>query len=996
MKSSFDTEYKRLNTEQKQAVDAIEGPVMVIAGPGTGKTQILSLRIANILKKTDTSPDSILALTFTESGVQSMRKRLTSLIGSSAYAVEINTFHSFANAVIRGNPESFPHIIGAKDITEIKQISLIEEILKESKKFDILKPFGDPLYYVRAIKSAISELKREGVSTEAFKKIVEGKKQEFENIGDLYYESGVHEGKMRGGYKDLEKQISKNKELLRVYEMYQEKLREQKLYDFEDMIVEVLRVLGTDENLLLSLQENYQYILVDEHQDTNNAQNKILELLASYHAPRPNLFVVGDDKQSIFRFQGASLENFYYFKHLYPEAKIISLRENYRSSQTILDTAHSLLAGEVPLWGNQKCDEKNIDVYSFSSEQVESYFVREDVIRKIEAGVPPHEIAVLYRDNRDAFLFADMFEKAGIPFRIESDQDIFAHTVIRKFLIILGAIESFGENEKLAHALHVDTLEIDSLDAYKLIKSAHQKRKKTLYDIIQDEKLHKELHIADPKRIKMLAGNLSSWVKKSKNTELVQFLEYVLKESGLLKQVLNSPHAQEELDVIENFFGEVRSLLTLNPGAQLKDFFDYLNTLKEHNLFIKKKKTGGREGFVRLMTAHRSKGLEFEYVYVVHGRDGKWGGKKSRELLPLLPDVYKLFAHENALEDDKESDERRLFYVALTRAKKHIALTYARESDDGKEQIPSRFINEIDEKYISIVDTTPTEELFIAKRGEILGETREKKGYSLKDKEFVTDLFVKQGLSVTALNNYLACPWRYFYRNLIRLPEPVDAHLMYGTAVHDTLEYLFKKLRVDENLSKQDVVDYFEKILNTQPMKQEDIERYHERGKEAIGGWYDTYNERWITRTLTELPVRGVVFDENITLTGKIDKLEFLSDSEVNVVDYKTGKVKTRNTILGKTKNADGGLWRQIVFYKILLEKYKDGIYDMVSAEIDFVEPHTNGEYKKEKFTVEQEDVDDLKQIISDSAKEILDLSFWDRRCEEKGCEYCALRDLID
>ncbi|MFM2357453.1 MAG: hypothetical protein RJA61_190, partial [Candidatus Parcubacteria bacterium] len=362
--SLFDSAYKTLNKAQKQAVDTIEGPVMVVAGPGTGKTQILTLRIANILLKTDTAPENILALTFTESGVLSMRKRLSRIIGTVAYRVSINTFHGFANEIIQNNPEEFPHIIGSRSTTDIEQIGIVEKILQEND-FEFLKPYGDQNYFVKPILSGINDLKREGIDTENFKGLIKKAQDEFVSIVDLYHEKGAHKGKMKGVYKDLEKVISKNKELSKIYDIYESSLRKAKLYDYNDMIMEVLRALRSNEDLLLRLQEQHQYILVDEHQDTNNAQNKILELLASHFAPRPNLFVVGDEKQAIFRFQGASLENFLYFKKLYPETVLISLVENYRSTQSILDGAHSMLPGEIVLKAQKFEKQKPLSLYAF-------------------------------------------------------------------------------------------------------------------------------------------------------------------------------------------------------------------------------------------------------------------------------------------------------------------------------------------------------------------------------------------------------------------------------------------------------------------------------------------------------------------------------------------------------------------------------------------------------------------------------------------------------
>ncbi len=992
--SEFTKLYQKLNPEQKRAVDAIEGPVMVVAGPGTGKTQILTLRIANILLKTDTAPENILALTFTESGVSSMRKRLADIIGAPAYRVLISTFHGFSNDIIQNNPEEFPHIIGSRSITEVEQITLIEEIL-EKEKLTLLKPAGDPLYFVRGILGGINELKREGVSLDEFDALLKKSEKAFKQAPDLYHEKGAHKGKMKGEYKDREKQIAKNKELAVVYDAYEKLLRLSKLYDYNDMIVLTLRALRSNEDLLLRLQENSQYILVDEHQDTNNAQNKILLLLSSHFAPRPNLFVVGDEKQSIFRFQGASLENFLYFKHLYPEAELITLKENYRSTQSILDSAGSLIPGEFALRANSKHALKPIELYALKKPAYEHYFVARSIQKLVEDGVDPHEIAVLYRDNKDALEVAGSLKKSGILFQVESDQNVFNESSIRKLLIIARAVQNYGDDRALSEYFHLDFFNIEPLDVFKILRSASQKIKYSLFDIMSDEKLLKDIELSSTEALKESFEKLSHLVKRNTNQNLEGFFEEALRLSGLLAQILQSPRAEEELDTIDSFMTEVRAFIRSKPDARLFDFFSYLKTLETHKILIKKKKGGGRPGYVRLMTAHRSKGLEFEYVFIIHAHDGKWGNKHRVELLKLLPEVYSLFEKKTESEQDGNDDERRLMYVALTRAKKHVTVSYSRESEEGKEGLLSQFISEIDSKLISVMNAELFEKEFEEKRGEFYKYVEVRKGEPFKDKGFVREHFTVQGLSVSALNNYLSCPWKYFYRNLIRLPEPIEPHLMYGTAVHEALNQLFRKLRIEEGFTKKDFVTHFIQKLSTEPFQKDDLKRYKERGEEVLSAWYDEYSSRWITNTLTEFAIRHVPLTPDIILTGKLDKLELLSEREVNVVDYKTGKPKTRNQILGKTKDADGSISRQLVFYKILLDKFKDGEYEMVSGEIDFIEPTESGKYVKEKFTVTKDDTDDLIETIERVGNEILTLSFWDKHCDDKDCEYCRLREMI-
>src|SRR3989344_2064300 len=421
----FEERYKALNKEQKEAVDTIEGPVLVVAGPGTGKTEILTLRIANILKKTDTKPENILALTFTDAASGNMRRRLISLIEASAYRVNIETFHSFCNKIIKDYPEYFPTIIGSSNITEVESVDILEGLI-EKLLLQILNPWGDPFYYIRDIYKKIEELKREGISPEKFTELLAKEERRFKSRDDLIHEKGAHKGKMKSEHKDFERQLEKNKELAMVYAAYQ-------------------KILG------------------DEHQDTNNAQNKILEMMGDFHK-NPNIFIVGYEKQAIFRFQGASIENFNYFKKLYPKAKLVRLGINYRSGQNILDAAHSLLSPGGQLISSDKKKVSNIKVGEFTDKNVELYFIAEKIKELLKKNVSPKEITILYRSNKEAFPLAEVLEKSGIIYSIESDENLLGERFVRKILAILLAIENFENDQFLVPVLHIEEFDIDPVD----------------------------------------------------------------------------------------------------------------------------------------------------------------------------------------------------------------------------------------------------------------------------------------------------------------------------------------------------------------------------------------------------------------------------------------------------------------------------------------------------------------------------------------------------
>ena len=331
----FQNEYVKLNPQQKKAVDTTEGPVMVIAGPGTGKTQILAMRIANILKSTQVNPSNILALTFTNSGVYQMKKRLLEIIGIESYKIHIHTFHSFSNEIIKSYPEIFANINEINQLTDLEQAQIVRKII-DSSNLKILKPLKAPYLYAKSIIKSIGELKQEGISPNNFDQVISKEVKSLKNNSDHVHEKGVSKGKVKVKYIEEKHRLNKNCELAKIYTKYQKELETSSKYDYADMILFVLNAFKDNGELLSIYQEKFQYILVDEFQDTNSAQNEIIKVLLSFHN-RPNIFVVGDDEQSIFRFQGASLENILFFSNTYPDTEIIILKNNYRIVQKILD-----------------------------------------------------------------------------------------------------------------------------------------------------------------------------------------------------------------------------------------------------------------------------------------------------------------------------------------------------------------------------------------------------------------------------------------------------------------------------------------------------------------------------------------------------------------------------------------------------------------------------------------------------------------------------------
>jgi DNA helicase-2/ATP-dependent DNA helicase PcrA len=938
--------YRQLNPAQKQAVDTIEGPAMVIAGPGTGKTQIITLRIANILRQTDTSPDSILALTFTNSGVHSMRERLIEMIGSVAYRVEINTFHTFCNELIHDFPEEFPRIVGSRSASRVDQIRLLEEVISRSD-INLLRPYGEPFYHLFAVMSEIERLKKENLDPDDFDKFL----------------SQLAEAD--------EKSIQKNRELAILYRAYETALRREKLYDFADMIMEVTRTLARDKDFLLRLQEQYQYILADEHQDANQSQNQLLELLSNFH-PDPNLFIVGDEKQAIFQFQGASLDNFNYFQKLFPAAKLIYLTANYRSTKIVLDAAHSLISSGPKLEAKRPFRPSEasqpILLYPFSSAENEYRFLATDIKSKIKSGVLVDEIAVLYRDNQDAFPVAESLERAGLPFVVQSDADVLTDIDMQKLLLLFRAIYHFGEDEWLYKVLPLDFLGFDNLDIYQLAQFC-QTKKISAYAVLRKNRDFKIFHD--------FYCRLEHWQRDSHNLNLTDLFGEVLEESGLTAYLVSRPAAADKLAKLQTLYSEMKELVSQRRSFNLADFITYLDTLEKHNVSLNQNVTPNFSG-VRLMTMHKAKGLEFDYVYIINTYDGHLGNKRRRE-------TFKLNLRGSREEDNDA--ERRLFYVALTRARKQVIISYTKLSRDGKARLVSELVQEIDPKLVRTM--TPIE-----KQTPNLPQKRREQKVPLGQKAYLNQLFLERGFSVTDLNNYLRCPLQYFFNNLLRLTKVQNKHLMYGTAIHATLKDFFDAYREEKFWREKKLKERFRYHLEREALSDGDFQESLKKGERALGGYFRSYNKKWPDNITNEFNIRGILLTPEIKLNGKIDKLELSrNNNEVRVVDYKTGKPKTRNYILGLTKSEGSGDYhRQLVFYKLLLDNFGPaGKYRVVSGVIDFIEPDEKGRYHQEEFAVSEDEVAVLRELISQTVAEIMSLKFLTLGCGKPDCDACKL-----
>lgn len=990
----FDEAYASLNAAQKDAVDSIEGPVMVIAGPGTGKTQILTLRIANILKQTDVPPEGILALTFTESGAKAMRERLRRYIGAEAYRVPIYTFHGFSQKLIKEYPDAYTRVIGGRPASDLEKITLIESIL-EGGEIKLLRPMGAPSYYVSHILRMFGQMKQEYITPDDFARIIAVQETELLGIEQVH-EKGAHKGKVRGEYTKKAKSIAKNYELLYVYRQYEALLTDKKLYDFEDMIVETVKALSSQEDMLRDLQETYQYVLADEHQDVNGSQNKILELLCTYHES-PNIFVVGDEKQAIYRFQGASLENFRYFDDIFTGTKTISLTENYRSGQMILDAAHSLVAVEegplkvfrVPLTA-RAVPSSEVTQRCFSHQAVEDAWVVAAIKKEIEAGVTPEEITIIVRTNREVESFAAALRAEGVAVTASADGDILKHPMTHAVQGLINAVISDKDESALFAVLHGTYWGIPINDLVKIASARSYGT--TLIHILSDTEKLQALGVEEIAAAHQVYTVLQEARKKEVHEAPHRVLEYLLQESGFLDHLLTQDMF-EGARVVRRLYDEIEELVLRDGVGTLREVSAMFATRLEHRLPLNAPYIATDSHAVQVMTAHKSKGLEFSTVFVPHLIDAAWGNPKNKKTYFEVPLV------KNLTEDtaDITEDDRRLLYVAMTRAKTKLHMSCADTNADGKELTPSRLFDDMDSAYLSTQDTSAEDALF-----DPMTALFKKKAPIAIDAQLLAHLLSERGFSATSLNNYLRSPWDYFYRNVLRIPETQAVHMQFGTAVHNVMEKCTRQHSATGTMpSDTHVKEMLETELNRLPVTTEEYVRLLEKGLEALYPYITHTLLTLPTHTKEELSVRvvlqtGIPELPELPLTGKLDRLDIGEDGVAyRVVDYKTGKPKTRNVIEGATAGSDGGYKRQLVFYALLLSLYDDDRYTCSTGVLSFIEPDAKGVIHEEVFTITDAEVAALQAEIIVAVQEIISGDFLQQPCDEKVSDYCHLVALL-
>jgi DNA helicase-2/ATP-dependent DNA helicase PcrA len=1094
MDRNFKAAYRQLNEQQKAAVDTIDGPLMVVAGPGTGKTQLLSLRVANIIRQTDISPSNVLCLTFTDNAARNMRERLQTIIGQPAYHVAIHTFHSFGNEIINQFPDFFIENKLRQQIDELGQYELLQEIFQDLPHSNPLSvKIGDEFVHLKDTLAIIGWLKQNallphdlhailGANHKFMETLAEDLAETFADIPSPKYmtkyikllkkvganigiphltgfpdyaaecaaelKSAIEatgsgsrfapkitawrnawclkDAHGRQVFKDAGQAYRKMHALASLYETLRERMAERGLYDFNDMIIEVVQALETNNELRFSLQERYQYVLVDEFQDTNKAQLRMLKALGDnpVNEERPNIMAVGDDDQAIFSFQGAEASNMVAFTKLFREPALISLKENYRSTPEILGASFAV-AEQITdrltdvLQGTHKSlsavavhKSKLLKRQLFASELAQYDWIAEEIQRLIKKGMAPESIAVIAPQHRYLERLMPYLGNRRLPVAYERRENILESPVIIQLLSMGKLVTAIAENRH-----H----EIDELISQVLSYEFWGIPPEVLTEIsLECYNRHKHWLAVLSKHKNKQVQSVTAWFNELAKRAKTEPLEYMLDQilgsegegidsqyddlllSGRRKAGFKSPmrgfyfnneHYEQATDAYLTLLGQLSTLRQRlrrwkpNQALYIADLVEFarLHQLARLKIVDTNPHTQTTKA-VQVMTAYKAKGLEFDAVFVINAQDEVWGTTaRKRSLSISLPNNLPI-----APASDGDNDRLRLLFVSLTRARHSLYITGYTHNLDNKLSPGLGYLGEEDSlthpafKPQIIANSTSSEAERI-----LHTDWAYRFRHVIADKPTLFEPVLKQyKLSVTHLNNFIDVvdggPKHFLMHNLLRFPEAPTPSAAYGNAVHQTLQQAHALLRKSGKLPQiLELQDYFADALARQHLRSSDHKKLDKRGRENLALYLKKRGKDISSADLVERGFNndGVVVD-GAELSGNIDKLHFLNPGQVSVVDYKTGKPALSWKGKDEFERVKLHKYRhQLLFYKLLVEGSASfrGKLTAVRGELEFIEPvNQGGLVDNLELSFDREEIAEFTKLIKAVWQHVMKLDFPD------------------
>ena len=884
----------KLNKEQLKAVEHTSGPLLIVAGAGTGKTTVITEKIAYLVNEKKIKADEILALTFTDKAAGEMEERVDKILPYGYTDLWIMTFHAFCERILKAHGLDIGIANDFKLLNSTEQWMLVRENLGKFN-LDYYKPLGNPTKFVHALVNHFSRCKDEEISPEDYLEYADKLKMDLDTMEST-------------GGEDATSEVKRLQEISNAYHTYQQLLLDNSSLDFGDLINYTLKLFRKRPNILKQYQEKFKYVLVDEFQDTNWAQYELVKLLVG---DDKNLTGVLDDDQSIYMWRGSSYNNALQFKKDYPNSKQISLVENYRSCQNILDLAYNFIQLNNPerlevILGSDKLSKKlnsNISEqgiiehlhYPTSQEEVEG------VVNKIielskEKYFSFNDVAVLVRANNQAEAFLNGLRNSGIPFNFVASKGLYSKEIIMDVMAYLKLLDNYHESLAMWRVLNFPMINI-KVENLMEISRFSQRKTISLYEACQKISLIKNLEQETVRKINKILNLISTHTKltKEKNTKTVvlQFLQDFNYSKWLLdkddeKSFVYINLFVKKIDEFEKSFND-KSVKNFMRLTELE-----LESGEQGSL--SKELEEGPES-VKVMTIHSAKGLEFKYVFVVNLVDKRFPSMNRQDPI-LLPD--ELIKEIIPSGDVHLQEERRLFYVAMTRAKLGLYLTSAQDYGGTRKKKLSRFIYEVGlgvEKPVIQKDTIKEKQEFNIPQ------------VDLRDSKFETPKF----FSYSQLKGYETCPYQYYLSFILKIPVTGKAVFSYGKTMHSTLQKFFDLIKKSGDIRQDDLFNKKDKDKKELPSEKELMDIYK---TSWIDDWYESKEQKQRYKKQGEKSLKNLYqqLKENIPqvielekgfnfkikeylIRGVIDRVDHVGDNKVEIVDYKTGRAKTEKTV---------------------------------------------------------------------------------------------------
>jgi DNA helicase-2/ATP-dependent DNA helicase PcrA len=916
-----------LNPEQKKAVQHEGGPLLIIAGAGTGKTKVISHRIAYLISSKKAKPEQILAVTFTEKAANEMEERVDVLTPYSYSFVEIGTFNSFGERVLRNYGHELGYSPDVKLLDDVEQAIFFREHLFEFP-LDNFRPLSAPTRHIQELLNTIKRLKQENISPQSF----------------LEFARTARKGAVGSVEKDT---AAKYVEMAEVYANYEELLRKEGKIDFEDQVLNVVELFKKHPSILNEFQQRYKYVLVDEFQDTNSVQFELLKLLVEKHR---NITVVGDDDQSIFRFRGASLSNILHFRRVYPDAERIVLLRNYRSTQPILDAAYQLIQHNNPerlevkenvvkkLEATIDTDGKSIHMHQFDSLSHETDRVAEIIREKVNHGSNYRDFAVLVRRNADADPFLKSLNMKGIPFRFSGSRGLYTQDEVKILVSFIKAVTDFEDSKSLFFLSLSDVYNVDPYDLSVLGNFARKKNFSLhqVYRKIHNGKNPVTVDEETEKKVKRIFGDLLFFVRQAGSKNAGQVLYAFLERTGYLTALVQDKELPAEIKTknIRIFFDKVKNFSEISDEDSMYSFSKHLDLLQQVGDNPASAEAELEEDAVSVLTIHKAKGLEFSCVFMVSLIADRFPGRGRKEKIPV-PDG--LIQDDFLSKEDAIREERRLFYVGMTRAKKHLHLTWARDYGLKRLKKVSPFVLEALD-----LPRPPQETLRASALEEI-------KRYSSQRAAPVKALRTEEGgrlsLSFLRLDDYLTCPLRYKFRHIMHIPLLPHHNLVFGRTLHHVIHFYLRKKMSGIRISEVELIDDYRKMwINEGFLSREHEEMRKAEGERALRLYFQREEKSGGLPHFLEKEFRW--FFEDVKFSGRWDRID-MTDSGGVIIDYKASRVKDQKEADKKTRES-----LQMDLYALSFQKTQSR--KLYETRLHFLESDVIGHASKGKTEIKR------------------------------------------